>query len=135
MSPVSVDWVAILAAVVASFVIGMVWYSPLVFGNMWMKLAGIPKNSKKVPVVPMISSLVGAAVLAYVLMHVLVYSSADTVADGVITAFWMWLGFVAPTIVVGGLYEGKDVKLLGINLGHHLVFMLAMGAILMWWPW
>ena len=135
MSPVSVDWFAIVAAVVASFVIGMVWYSPMVFGNMWMKLAGIPKNSKKVPVVPMISSLVGAAVMAYVLMHVLVYSSADTVADGVIAAFWMWLGFVLPTIVVHGLYENRDPQLMGLNAAYNLVYMLAMGAILMWWPW
>ena len=135
MSPVSVDWVVILAAVVASFVIGMVWYSPLVFGTMWMKLAGVPKNVQKVPVVPMVSSVVGAAVMAYVLMHVLVYSSADTVADGVITAFWMWLGFVAPTIVVHGLYEKSDPKLMGLNLGYNLVSMLAMGTILMWWPW
>ncbi len=35
------NYLAIIVAAAANFVLGMVWYAPSVFGKMWMKEAGI----------------------------------------------------------------------------------------------
>ena len=43
-----VDYVSILAASVISFVIGMLWYSPVFFGKRWIALSGVDmKKAKK----------------------------------------------------------------------------------------
>ena len=33
----TINWLAILVAAISAFVVGGIWYSPLMFGNAWMK--------------------------------------------------------------------------------------------------
>src|SRR3989337_3239270 len=40
MPEVSVNYLAVVVAAVASMIIGAIWYSPRVFGKMWMRLTG-----------------------------------------------------------------------------------------------
>ncbi len=41
---VSLNVTAILVATVSGFVVGGLWYSPLLFGNAWMRAAGISEE-------------------------------------------------------------------------------------------
>ncbi|NBC66602.1 MAG: DUF1761 family protein, partial [Bacteroidetes bacterium] len=34
----SLNWLSIIAATVVYFILGALWYSPVLFGNIWMKL-------------------------------------------------------------------------------------------------
>jgi len=43
----TLNWWAIIVAAVSAFVLGGVWYSPLMFGNAWMKVAGMTEESVK----------------------------------------------------------------------------------------
>ena len=36
----ALNWLAVIAAALSSFVVGGLWYGPL-FGNVWMKAAGV----------------------------------------------------------------------------------------------
>ena len=47
MQIVEVNYVAVLAAAIASFVIGALWYSPMLFGKMWMKLSNVSGKEVK----------------------------------------------------------------------------------------
>ena len=40
----AVNYLAVLVAAIVSMVIGGLWYSPLLFGNVWMKLSGITQK-------------------------------------------------------------------------------------------
>ena len=33
----SINWLAILVAAISAFVVGGIWYSPIMFSNAWMK--------------------------------------------------------------------------------------------------
>ena len=44
---VDVSWVAVIVVAIISFVIGMLWYSPLLFGKQWMKLSDIGDKKMK----------------------------------------------------------------------------------------
>lgn len=44
MQIVTVNYWAILAAAVASFVLGWIWHSPFLFGKMYMKLSNMDKK-------------------------------------------------------------------------------------------
>ena len=42
-----VNFVSIIIASVLSFVVGMLWYSPALFGKRWATLAGVNMNKAK----------------------------------------------------------------------------------------
>ncbi len=45
------NWLAMLVALVASFVIGFIWYHKALFGTTWMQLVGL--NAEKIKSTPM----------------------------------------------------------------------------------
>ncbi|MEM4255256.1 MAG: DUF1761 domain-containing protein [Candidatus Norongarragalinales archaeon] len=136
---VSVDFVAVVLAAIASFVIGMVWYSPMLFGKMWMKEMKTSekemKKGKKNMTQSFAFAFVGALVMAYVLAHFIAYATGGypTLMDGITTAFWAWLGFVATVSAGMVLWGGKSWNLYALTAGNDLVSMLAMGAIIALW--
>lgn len=134
MTNIQVNYVAILVCAVASMVVGYFWYSKMLFGKQWMRLSGITeadinKGKDKMPVTYG-TMFVASLVMAYVLAHFISFANAVTITDGIMTAFWAWLGFVATTFLSGSLFEGKPIKLYYIQAGHYLVSMAVMGAIL-----
>ncbi len=129
-----INLIPILVCGVASMVIGFLWYSPFLFGNVWMKLSGISKETikeanSKMPIIYG-TMFVASLVMAYVLSMVVSLMGVTEVMDGVKAAVWVWLGFIATTMLTGVLYEGKPLKLYAINSGYHLVTLLVMGIIL-----
>ena len=70
MPEVSVNYLAVVVAAVASMIIGAIWYSPRVFGRMWMRLTGktmdqmAGQSAGRGYLVTFIGSLVTAWVLA-----------------------------------------------------------------------
>lgn len=133
MEPV-INLVAVVAAAVASFVIGMAWYSPMLFGNTWMKLSGVdPKkmkgDKKKMMMTSMLGGVVTALLTSYVLAHFVDYVGAVDAMGGAMVAFWAWLGFVATVQAGSFLWEGKPVKLFLLNTTHSLVALVVAGMI------
>ncbi len=70
MPEVSINYLAVVVAAVASMIIGAIWYSPRVFGRMWMRLTGktmdqmAGQNAGRAYLVTFFGSLVMAWVLA-----------------------------------------------------------------------
>ncbi len=72
-------------------------------------------------------------VLVYILAHFVQYTKAKGVADGMQTAFWLWLGFVATTQLATVIFEQRKLGLYLLNVGYQLVAGLIAGAILASW--
>ena len=89
---------AVLVAALAYMVIGMLWYSPLLFGNKWLALMNkTPKEVKKMRKSAgkaYLFSVLIALVTSYVLAQFLSFLGAGTFLNGFLVAFWLWLGFV-----------------------------------------
>ena len=67
----NINMLAILLAVVANFILGFLWYTPL-FGNAWAKELGFDMSVKppaSVMVRGMIIMVIGNFLLAYVFAH------------------------------------------------------------------
>lgn len=130
---VSINYVAVLLAAVASFVLGALWYSAL-FGKSWMKLMGFDQRKlqgmKKGVWKSYAAGFVAALVMSYVLAHFVKYAQAATALEGIAAGFWVWLGFVATIMLGAVIWEGKPPKLYAINAGYYLVSLALMGAIL-----
>jgi len=130
---VEVNWLAIVLATVTAMVVGFVWYSKGVFGTVWMKLAGLDESKmKKGMVGPMLSAVVGSLLTAYILAHLtfLAHSffKSSFFMDAVNTAFWVWLGISATTLVIHNSFEQKPWKLTALAVGNRFVTLLAMGV-------
>lgn len=131
MPTVEVNWVAIVVAVVASMVLGYVWYSMGVFGRRWMELIGKKEEDLREGAgAGMAGMLVSSGVTAYVLTHFVSYAGADTAYEGAVTGFWIWLGFMATVMLSEVFFEKRPFALFTINAGYQLVNLLVMGAIL-----
>ena len=129
-----VNWLAVLCASVLKFVIGGVWYAPPVFGPRWGAIVGVsPEAFKARMIQAMVADLVSSFVLAWVLANVLKFTGAVGWIPGARVAFFLWLGFVATTLISTTMYEGRPIALFGINAGYWLVSMLIMGGLIGAW--
>ncbi len=135
---VQVNFLAILLAGIVSMAVGFFWYSPMVLGKPWMKLKGYTADSLKKAQKEMGKlygvSFVVSLITAYVLSHVMTLSVAffhyGKLETGLITAFWMWLGFMMPVQLTATIFGDKKWKLLAIDSGYQLASVLLMGVVL-----
>ena len=124
----------VLAATVASYVLGALWFSPLLFGNVWAKLSGMDKKIKDFKKSDMNKAYVGnfltTLVTAYVLSLFLNYTNSATVASALQVALLVWVGFLATTQMGSIFWEQKPFKLYLITTLHGLVSLLLMAVVL-----
>lgn len=141
MPEINVSIMAVLIAVVANFVFGFIWYTPL-FGKMWAKEMGFEENMKPSGsdmAKGMISMIIGNFLFAWVFAHNMAVwnpitwglapSEMSPVANGLMAAFFTWMGFYLPVDIGAVTWEGKSWKLFWINTGHHF-FMLVIAAMI-----
>ena len=135
---VDVNYIAVLVAAIVSMIIGALWFSPVLFGKMWMQLSGmtdkkLQEAKKKGIGKSYIIMFVATLVMGYVLAHAVQYTQAKTIMEGMQAGFWMWLGCIATVMVGMVLWDKKPVKLYLLLVAHYLVSLLVMGAILAVW--
>ena len=133
-----VNYLAVLVASIAATVVGFLWYSPMLFGKLWMQLSGLTEkkleeSKKKRMAKAYIFTFLATIVKGYVLVVFLKYASASTIAQGLMIGFWLWLGFIATTTLGSIFWEGKSVKLYILNNAHELITLLVMSIILTVW--
>lgn len=79
-------------------------------------------------------SFVVALITAYVLAHVMLLSENffhyPMLSTGIISAFWMWLGFVMPVQVTATIFGDRKSRLSAIDCGFQLVSVLTMGVVI-----
>lgn len=127
------NYLAILVAALVQMVVGALWYSPLLFSKQWSKAVGKTMDEMRGSGTAYVFPAIGALLTAYVMAHIVDYTGAVSLAQGLQTGFWVWLGFTLPAIAVDVVFAGRNKELLYINAGYHLVNMLLAGAILAVW--
>ena len=134
----SLNYLPVFIAAVASFVFGGVWYS--VLSKPWMEAVGMsPERMQKdrgslgLYVLAFLALLVMAMMLVGILVHLAHGGLATTLRIGLISAGFLWLGFVIPTMVVNYAFHGARQTLTLIDGGHWLGVLLIQGGIMGWW--
>lgn len=127
-----IHWLAILAAAVAGFVVGGLWYGPL-FGKAWMKARGIDcddpgKGANMVQIFG--TTFVLNLVAAFMLDHLYnTYDAPVGLHHSLVIAGIIGVGFIATSIGVNYLFSRLPRALFLIDAGYWIVMYLAMGAI------
>ena len=139
MQEANINYIAVLVAAVVNMIIGALWYSPVLFGNLWVRLSGIDKKSidkskQKGMGKLYAATFISTFVMAFVLAHFIDYTESTTVSDGMQAGFWIWIGFFAPVMLGMVLWEGKPWKLYLLNVSYYLINLFVMATILALWP-
>lgn len=138
---IHINMLALFIAVVANFVLGYLWYTPL-FGKAWGEEMGF-KMDQKPPtgalMKGMIFMVIGNFFMAWVFAHNMAAWNPVTWGQpaGEIhpfgTAFeaaiFTWLGFFFPVDLGAVAWENKSWKLFFINTGYHFVSLLLVALI------
>jgi Protein of unknown function (DUF1761) len=131
---VHVNYLAVLIAAVANYVIATIWYA-LIFGKVWKKLTGIT-DMKPAPL-NIVLVFIGSLVLSYVLYHSIAFGDAyvhmSGISGGLMGGFFGWLGYIAPVTLSTKLYEKKPWGLWLLDNAFWLISLLVMGTILSFW--
>ena len=132
---VDVNWLAVLLAGLSNMVVGTIWYSKSVFGNMWMKWVGLDEKKMKQGSAKAIATAVVASLLtAFVLAHVSALSKAffgvTPLEASLTTAFWLWIGISATTVVIHDAFEQRPMKLTLLTVSNQFVMLMVMGLII-----
>ena len=131
------DALIVLGGGVFSMVLGMLWYSPALFGKAWMTLSGVSeaqcadakaKGMGKTYVLALLNALVMSGVIYYFIQ----ITDTFTLQDALLTGFMLWLGLVATTLFSAVLWEKKPVKLFLIKSGHCLVNIVLLSVLFVW---
>jgi hypothetical protein len=128
---------AILVAAVVAFLIGGLWYSPLLFAKQWMAAhAHSPEDVQRMKAdapraygISFVAFLVMATILQMLLNHLGVLDWRK----GALWAAHIWLGFALTIGLMANVYSGKKFSVFLIDAGYQLVYLVVMGAILGAW--
>ena len=134
IDPEYINIPAIIVAAVLPFLLGGLWYSPLLFGKAWMSVNNISEekiensNQTKKFVFSFLFFLLMSANLAGFL------ASPDTdLSFGILAGFLAGFGWVALALGVIALFEMRSWKYIFINGGYMVIAFLLMGAVLGAW--
>jgi hypothetical protein len=128
-----INYLAVVVAALVAFGFGAVFYG--VLSKPWMKAARIDpaavKSGTPMPLLlanSLICELIMALVLAGVIGHLGV--GEITVRNGLVSAGFVWAGFMATTMAVNHRYGGYGWDLTLIDGAHWLGVVLIMGAVI-----
>ena len=135
----NINYLAIIIAVVAHFVLGFLWYTPL-FGKAWAKehkMDTTQTPDPKVMIKGMVFNLIGNFFMAYVLAHnnaawsfVPGMDQMGKIGTILNSAIFTWLGFYGPYHLGAIVWESRSWKLFFINTGYALASLLLVSGIL-----
>lgn len=132
MTFAGMNYLAILIAAAAGFAFGAVYYMSL--SRQWLAAIGKTKEdiAGKRSATPFIISIVALVVMAWILAGGIGHLGPGqvTVKNGIISALFMWVGFVATTVAVNNAFGGRKPMLSVIDGIHWLGVLVIQGAII-----
>ncbi len=132
-----VNYLAVLVTGVAIFVLGGLWYSPVLFAKKWISLMGKTEEDLKAASGSMplayLSVFVCGLLTSFALAVILNHFTELTALRGAEVGVLCWLGFAGATSYGTGLFSIQPKLLWLINSGYNLVSLVIAGAILAVW--
>jgi hypothetical protein len=131
MSFSGVNYIAVIIATLAGFGLGTMWY--MVLSKPWMRAVG--KTEADRPRGPAQFLLFAIAIMALFVMALMLaglmgHLGDITVRGGVISGFFVWLGFVITTMGVNHAFNGASPMLTLIDGFYWLAVLLIQGAVI-----
>ena len=135
----AVNYLAVLVAGIVIFVLGGLWYSPVLFAKRWMALMGKSEAELKAaaagtPVALLyFLAFLSGLVIAWAMAVVLNHFAPVTLGRAAAVGFLCWLGFAAPTSFATAIFSQTPKGLWLIDSGYNAVSFVAAALLLGAW--
>lgn len=129
-----INFLAALVATVASFGLGALWYSPILFSKAWQRGVGLSDEDLKGANMGKIFGT--TLVLTFLMAFGMAYFMQGTEiswTEGAMMGFFTGLFFVFPSIGINYQYQRKPASLWMIDAGYQVAFLTLIGAIIGAW--
>jgi uncharacterized membrane protein len=127
-----INWLAVAAVNILSFILGALWHSVL-FKKGWSEDSNSIYNSENHGNPAKIFGLAGLAHLVAVIALALFIGSSSTAVEGLLKGFLVSIVWVSTSIGVTYLFVGRTFRLFLIDAGFYVVFLSLAGLILGVW--
>jgi hypothetical protein len=125
----SLNWLAILGATIAAFVLGGLWYGPL-FGNAWLAALGKTEDELQPSATPFVVSfftaLLTCITMAWLMQALGIQGALAGAAFGAVTG----IGFIATAMASDSAFCRWRMSLFLIQSGYRVGYAILMGAII-----
>ena len=129
----NLNWLAILVAAVSAFILGGLWYSPLMFVKRWMKESGVTEESaKNANMVKLFSLAFLLSIIASFFLAMFIGVNAGAVS-GAIAGFMAGIGWVFTFLGIIYLFEARSITHFLINALYSVTSLTIMGLIIGLW--
>jgi len=126
----NLNWLAIIAAAVSAFILGGLWYSPLMFAKRWMKETGITEEQTKHANMTRIFSL-GFLLSVTASFFLAMFIGAEAGAGfGALAGFMAGFGWVFTFMGISYLFESRTLAHFLINAVYSIISLTVMGLII-----
>jgi hypothetical protein len=128
------NWLAIICAAAAYWVLGAVWYMAL-FGKIWA--AGMEQHGVKLQsggmAAKMIGNFIANLVAAVIMARLVARTGIADLPHGLKLGAGVGIGFSVSAISIGYLWESKPLKIWLIDASYYFLGCVLLGAILSVW--
>jgi len=121
----------VVIAGLTAFVVSFVWYSPLMFGDLCVKLRGAVQDAT--PVWAVLVEPIRELIVAYVLARLLTHLEIVDWKRAARLGFGLWLAFHAVSMAGAVIWENMLWMLGAVHAGDWLMKMLLMAVVLSVW--
>lgn len=128
-----INYFAVAAGALATFIVGGLWYSPVLFGKAWQRETGLSDeqlargNMLRIFGIAFVLSLIAAFVFALFL------GPRPSMPLGLGAGFSAGLCWVASSFGINYLFARRSLRLFLIDGGYHTLQFTLIGVILALW--
>jgi len=137
MPQVHINFLAVVVAAVVAFIIGGLWYSPLLFAKLWVNAHGYSeeqvKDMQKGAAKAYAITLVCDFLIALAIAVLAGYIHLEHCVQGLKLGLLVWAGFAMPLGLTANIFSGKRITVFYIDTAYQLVYLVIMGAIIAVW--
>lgn len=130
----SINYLAMLVSAIAVFGLGALWYTPILFGNVWMKEVGMTQEDAEKGDIPKTFGIGFLCILLMCLALAMFLRGTEyTVLEGARWGSYAGFGLMGASVALHAVYERKTLTYIAINAGYVTIGMTIAGAILRAW--
>jgi Protein of unknown function (DUF1761) len=115
----NVNWLAVIVGAVLSFLLGWLWYSPMLFGKKWAEGIGVEFGAaSSMPMGAMAAQIVGIFLLAWLF--------GVTAGNNALLTIILIVLTVAAFIVSAGMFAKKSTYAICVEAGYIIAMAVVM---------
>ncbi len=131
-----INEIAVLVTAILAVAVGSVWYSPLIFGEIWMRSIGVSPGDEIMPKKEMnIAILKGIVnqIIFFFVVTVLVVNIDESISIWKFASLLIVL--LATQMYSLVLWEKKRLSYFFVNVGYTAFVLIAGLSVITYWPW